>query len=55
MIRNEPVIVRAAVGLLATVAAQYGLDLSEDQLLAVYGVIMTLVAVWTRSKVSPVD
>lgn len=55
MLKREPVIVRALIGLLVSVAARYGLDLTEDQLMTVYAVVMAVVAVWTRSKVSPAD
>jgi uncharacterized protein (DUF697 family) len=54
ILRQEPVLVAAVVGLVASLAAKYGLDLTPAQLQAVESAIAVLVAFVTRSLVTPV-
>lgn len=54
LLKSEPVMVSIAVGILGTLAAQYGLTLSEDQKAALTTVLLLLVGIFARSRVSPV-
>lgn len=52
--KTEPVIVRYVAGLIVTIAAQYGLDLTADQLLGVVAVVGAVVTYLQRRNVTPV-
>lgn len=53
-IRNEPVMVSAAVTAALNVALAFGLNLSTEQTVAVNAAVAALVGLYARSKVTPV-
>ena len=53
MLKKEPVILGGVVTILATLAASYGLDLSADQIAGAISVIVAVVSLVQRSRVSP--
>ena len=55
VLKNEPVLVSAAVVACLAVAVGFGLDWSNEQLALVIAAVEALLALITRAFVSPVD
>ena len=53
LMKKEPVLIGAVVTILATLAAGYGLDLTAEQLSGAISVVIALVGLMQRSRVSP--
>lgn len=52
--KREPVILTALASVIVTAAASYGLELTTDQMLAVFALVQAIAAWVARSRVSPV-
>lgn len=54
LLKSEPVMVSVIVGIVATLAARYGLNLDETQKNALTTVLLLVLGLFARSWVSPV-
>ena len=54
-LRNEPVLVTTLVGALLVLLVQFGVPLSDGQADAITALVIAVLAVFARSKVSPVS
>ena len=52
-LRDEPVLVTTFVGALLSLLVVFGVPISDDQKLAIVGLITALLALFARSKVTP--
>lgn len=55
MFGREPTLILAFVRAVLVAAMTFGLNLSEEQFVALYAVIEAVVALWNRSQVTPVE
>jgi hypothetical protein len=53
-LRNEPVLVRAAIGAAVTLLVQFGVPITDGQANAITALAWALLALSARGKVSPV-
>lgn len=54
-IKNEPVLISAFVGTLLVLLVQFGVPLSDTQADAISAAVIAGLALFARSKVSPVE
>jgi hypothetical protein len=52
-LRAEPVLLSALATVLVTIAARFGLDLTTDQVLAVFAALASATGLVARSQVTP--
>lgn len=52
---REPVLTGMLVRVVMAAAARYGFDLSADDVLQLWGAAEVILAIWTRTRVSPVQ
>lgn len=55
MFLGEPTLILAAVRALVVCGVSFGLNLSQEQTLAIYGVAETILALVNRQVVTPVE
>ncbi len=53
-ISNEPVLVTTLIGAVIALLVAFGLNVTDDQKVAIIGVVAAVLALFARSKVTPV-